>query len=57
MSWIIRSSTTLTSVPRCLNGARRCDSTKRGFLQLANGGDDRRIETLEMAYLQHTAAG
>ncbi len=30
MSWIIRSSTTATSVPRGLKGARRCDSMKRG---------------------------
>jgi hypothetical protein len=29
-SWIIRSSTTATSVPRGPNGARRCDSTKSG---------------------------
>ena len=30
MSWIIRSSTTSTSVPRGWNGAMRCDSTNSG---------------------------
>ena len=30
MSWIMRSRTTLTSVPRGLNGARRFDSMNRG---------------------------
>ena len=31
MSWIMRSSTTETSVPRGLNGASRFDSMKRGL--------------------------
>ena len=34
MSWIIRSSTTSTSVPRCLNGASRADSMKRGTVRV-----------------------
>ena len=34
MSWIMRSSTTFTSVPRCLNGASRADSRKRGTVRM-----------------------
>ena len=56
MSWIIRSSTTLTSVPRSLNGASRCDSMKRGVPSVPAEREDRGIEALEVADLQDAAA-
>ena len=53
MSWIMRSSTTLTSVPRGLNGASRFDSMKRGRGQLVRDGEDHGVEPLQVADLQH----
>ena len=46
----------MTSVPRSLNGARRCDSTNRGAAERALEREDRRVEPLEVADLQDAAA-
>ena len=53
MSWIIRSSTTFTSVPRCLKRREpsRLDETRYG--QRGLQGLNRGVESLEMPDLQN----
>ena len=55
-SWIIRSRTTSTSVPRSPNCARRWHSMKRGSVDAPAERADGRVEALEMPDLQHAAA-
>ena len=56
MSWIIRSSTTSTSVPRGVNGARRWDSMNSGCAQNVGQRQDRGVEALQMPDLEDPPA-
>ena len=52
MSWIMRSSTTFTSVPRSRYGASRWHSMKRGVLRYGSAARIAAIEALQVPDLQ-----
>ena len=51
ISWIMRSSTTATSLPRGWNCAMRCDSKKRGSSRYGSAAKQRGIKPLDMPNL------
>ena len=55
MSWIIRSSTTPTSVERKVNPLARTASMYFGCGHCGRGGREGRIESLDVAHLEHGA--